>query len=255
MKLHMFIFIAAIALVVAAGLLVWYFLRSDKGPKEPRAALATAAGFGVVAIVVSVWAESYLPDPTSVAISIASLLAISMMIGLIEETSKFSFLALFIKKKPYFNEHTDGIIYFGIAGLAFGLIENFAYAFLYQDKLGGDLTGFFRLGILLFFHAAATGIVGYYFAKSKLQRQGRLKPLLALSAMIFIHGVYDFLFFFILFAQQSTTLQPEHAKVLAGLALAGGLGISALLNISLFLYYRRAQVWDDRRSKQAKSAA
>lgn len=246
----MLIFIAAIAFVFAASLLVWYFLRSDKGPKEPRAALATAAGFGVLAIGVSVWAESFLPNPTSIVITIASLFAVSMMIGLIEETSKFSFLALFIKKKSYFNEHTDGIIYFGIAGLTFGLIENFAYAFLYQDRLGGDLTGFFRLGILLFFHAAATGIVGYYFAKSKLQRQSRAKPLIALGAMIFIHGVYNFLFYFILFAQQSTTLQPEHAKVLAGLALAGGLGISALLNVSLFLYYRRARTWDDRCSKQ-----
>ena len=228
----------------SSGLLVWYFLKNDRGAKEPKGALYAAAGFGVLAVVAAVWAELFLPPPNPES-TISTLLLAGLAIGIIEESAKFIPLSLFIKNKAYFNEHTDGIIYFGIAGLTFGLIENLVYLFFYKNHLGGGgLTGIFRLIVLFFFHAASTGIVGYYFAKAKIQHQSLVRSVVALVTMALVHGLYDFLFLFAARTSDSTYAVSDNASVLIVVALVSGLIISALLNTFLFLYYGRARQWD-----------
>lgn len=240
----MLMLISILLFLVSSGLLVWFFLRNERGSREPRRALFAAAGFGVLAVPIAIWFEMFLPELSGPATSVLTIFIVGMLIGIIEEGAKFVPLALFIKKKAYFNEHTDGVIYFGIAGLMFGLIENMFYLLFYKDSLGGsEMTGIFRLIVLFFFHAAATGIVGYYFAKAKIQHQGILRPVIALLTMAFIHGFYDFLFLYASKAQQ-TVVQSDGVAVLVAIALVGGLIISALLNTFMFLYYGRAKQWD-----------
>jgi len=220
-------------------------MKGDRGSKEPRSALIGAAGFGILACAAAVWAEYLImPSPTR-AFTIGGLFIASLGVGLVEEAAKFVPMALFIYKKPYFNEHTDGVIYFAIVGLTFGLLENLAYLFIYSKRLGGgELTGIFRLIVLFFFHAASTGIVGYYLAKAKIQKKSLWRPIIALVTVMTIHGLYNFLFFYSAFIY-ATTLSPSQnqlALVVAG--MVGGLIISALLNTFLFLYYSRARQWD-----------
>lgn len=237
--------VSLLLFLLSSGLLVWYFLRGDHGPKERKSALLVAAGFGVLGIIVAVGLELLLPNPTSPTITVPLLFLICLAVGIIEESAKFIPLALFIRKKSYFNEHTDGIIYFGIAGLTFGLIENLTYLFVYKNRLGGsELTGIFRLVVLFFFHAASTGIVGYYFAKAKIHQQSMIRPILALGTLAIFHGTYDFLFFFAATAYRNSYLISQNTALLVIVALVAGLIMSALLNTCLFLYYRRARQWD-----------
>ncbi|HET9850505.1 MAG TPA: PrsW family glutamic-type intramembrane protease [Candidatus Saccharimonadales bacterium] len=237
--------ISVFLFVASSGLLVWYFLKKDGGAKEPKGALLAAVGFGVLASAAAAWAELFLPKTNGPAITLASLALVSLGVGIIEECAKSVPLALFTRGKSYFNEHTDGVIYFGIAGLTFGLIENLVYVFLYRNRLGAsEMLGILRLVILFFFHAASAGIVGYYFAKAKIQKQTLLKPITALGIMAIVHGLYDFLFLYGAFAYQKGGLTSDTSSALVVLALVGGLIISALLNTFLFLYFMRARQWD-----------
>jgi hypothetical protein len=168
----------------------------------------------------------------------------AICVGVIEEAAKFIPLALFIRNKSYFNEHTDGVIYFGIAGLTFGFLENVEYSIVSRNRVGGELTGIVRLIILVFFHAASTGIVGYYLAKAKIHKQSWMKPLMALGMLALVHGLYDFLQFYAAFSASKSLYSADGSGALAAVSVVGGFILSLLLNTFMFLYYRRAKQWD-----------
>lgn len=240
----MLILISLLLFILSSAFLVWFFIHSDRGTKEPLGALCAAAGFGALAAIIAAWCELFLTSPSRPGLQVSSLLVIALAIGLIEEGAKFIPMALFIKSKSYFNEHTDGVIYFGIAGLTFGFIENLLYLFFSNDSLGhNNLTGIFRLVILFFFHAASTGIVGYYFAKAKIHRQSWWRPAAALLVLASVHGLYDFLFFYASSLGAGGSVSDNDGALIV-ISLVGGLIISALLNTFLFLYYGRAKQWD-----------
>jgi RsiW-degrading membrane proteinase PrsW (M82 family) len=111
----------------------------------------------------------------------------AMAVGVIEELCKFVPLATYLYKQRYFNEHTDGVIYFALAGLGFGLPENILYTLQY-----GSRTGLIRLVLTPIFHAAITGMVGYFLIKRKLLGKKAWGVFLPLTAAILLHGLYDF---------------------------------------------------------------
>lgn len=182
--------VALIFLILSAGL-TWYFLSRDRGAKEPVAALWVAAGFGFLAAIIAGIIElKFIPanilDPNAYA-STFSLFWGAIAVGLIEEVCKFIPLALYIYKKPYFNEYSDGIIYFAIAGLGFGVPENIIYSFAHGAKIG-----FLRVFMTPFFHAAMTALVGYYLISAKQRKKSLAMPAIALLATSLLHGLYDF---------------------------------------------------------------
>lgn len=202
--------------------LVWYLVMHDRGEREPRHALWAVFGFGFLSAVAAVMLEGLIPDrylPTDGPAPFGmGLLLACMAIGVIEESCKFIPAALYIYRKRYFNEHTDGVIYFAIAGLGFGLPENLLYSLQY-----GTETGLMRLVLTPFFHAAMTGLVGYFLVRVKVDRKPKIQIPLALLGAALVHGLYDFGLF-------------SGKPVLIVLALMITFGISA----SLFLLYSRS---------------
>lgn len=218
------LFILLLAFIGLAVGLVWYLLSHDRGEKEPVDALWIAAGLGLVGALLAGFLEAKLviSDNLIGGMPHGTMLRTALLIGFIEEACKFVPLAFFIYKKRYFNEHTDGVIYFALAGLAFGLPENILYTLQYGTK-----TGLLRLGLTPLFHAAATGTIGYYLAKRKLAKQpvfGIVVPLIIISIL---HGFYDFGL-----ATGST--------ILGVAAIAATVGLSA----ALFMLYLKATQLD-----------
>lgn len=204
-----------LALVVLIGLTVFlavFLVKSDRGAKEPPSALALAFGFGIMAVGAALWLEKHL-------LPAGSLFQTSLLISAIEETAKFLPLALFIRSRKYFNEHNDGLIYFGLAGLAFGFVENLSFLFNSTAQVGLS-----RAYVLLFFHPAATGIVGYFFARRHLDKKPLTHTALAFAGVILLHALYNF-------------------GLMSGLVVMS-LMITALLNTAYFLFYRRAEDLD-----------
>jgi len=185
----MFLFIVLLAFVLLAAGLAWYFIANDKGEREPIGALWLAFGFGFAGGIAAAVIEGFIipvKDLTPPS-ALGTIFVASMAIGIIEETCKFIPLAIFIYPKRYFNEHTDGIIYFALAGLGFGLPENI----LYTVNFGAG-TGLQRIFLTPFFHAAITGMVGYFLVKIKLAHKSPLYAGLILLLAMVLHGLYDF---------------------------------------------------------------
>lgn len=177
------------AFIGLSVLLVVYLLSKDRGEREPKTALWAAAGFGVLALVLAAVLEGFFVklDPSGSLGANRTVLRGSMLIGLIEESAKFIPLAIFIYHKRYFNEHTDGVIYFAIAGLAFGLPENLLYT------LGGGVAaGIVRLILTPYFHAATTATIGYFLIRHKISKRPFGLVVLAYVSMVVAHGMYDF---------------------------------------------------------------
>ena len=180
-----------IRLFVAATVLLILYIRSkDRGSHEPAGALWGAAGFGLLAVIVASILNgifvSLSPDTASMGATLY-VFRESITIGVIEEVCKFLPLALFIYKRPYFNEHTDGVLYFALAGLGFGMPENLLYSLE-----GGVGTALARLVLTPYFHAATTAFIGYFLIRKKLTKASFFPVVAALITMILAHGLYDF---------------------------------------------------------------
>jgi RsiW-degrading membrane proteinase PrsW (M82 family) len=118
--------------VVFAVVWVWAFYREDKRP-EPLKVVAWAAFWGMVAFFAAFYTEAFfLKCPFLRGDSIAGRTTLMLLIvGPVEELSKFAAVRYFIYPRRVFNEPMDGIIYGVAAATAFALVESFVIA-------GGD---------------------------------------------------------------------------------------------------------------------
>jgi RsiW-degrading membrane proteinase PrsW (M82 family) len=178
-----------LAFTCIAAALAWFLVSHDHGSKEPILALWMAFGMGALGALAAYFIENRFLSTNSLAAGVPkeSLLGTTMIIGVIEESCKFIPLALVLYGRRFFNEHTDGVIYFALAGLGFGLPENIIYTLQ-----GGTQTGWTRIFLTPLFHAAITGMVGYFLAKQKIGHRSPLLVIIPFACAIVLHGFYDF---------------------------------------------------------------
>ncbi len=204
--------------------MAWYLISQDKGPKEPIKALWLAFVFGIFGALAAGILENYLVvyKNTQPGAPDVKMIGSYFMVGLIEELVKFLPFALYVYKKKYFNEHSDGVLYFAIVGLGFGLPENLLYVLKF-----GSSTGIGRLFLTPFFHATTVALVGYYLSRKKLSG-GSFRPVVfSLLAVIVLHSIYDF------------GLSSQNT-ILAVISIL----ITVFLSINLFILYHRSTQLD-----------
>jgi len=125
------VYLIILTFIALGSLLVGYLLHHDHGRHLPIESLWVAFGFGVLGMILAGFLErlvlplQFMISPANV--SLGNRLWISLVVGALEEIAKFVPLALYVYRKPYFKEHTDGVIYFAICGLTFGLGANILY--------------------------------------------------------------------------------------------------------------------------------
>ncbi|MDQ5944504.1 MAG: protease PrsW [Patescibacteria group bacterium] len=222
--------------IALASFFIYYVIHNDHGQKEPKTGINAAISFGLIALIITAVVTTFiktLPGLNEVTdlnrdaiqagtIDITYLFLAAMLIGVVEETAKALPLALFIYKKPYFNELTDGILYFGITGIVFGLAESIIYTLM-----SGAGVGLMRIIITPFLHAGFSMWFGYALARYKLHIGGLTPVLFAFVGSMVLHGLYDFGLF-----TGSTEL------------IIGSLMLALSLNVGVFLMYRHAQKID-----------
>ncbi|MGI9027840.1 MAG: PrsW family intramembrane metalloprotease [Candidatus Saccharimonadales bacterium] len=234
----MIIILAFIAFAVAAYLFIHFIVKRDRGSKEPRGALFGAIGFGVLAVIAAGELNNLFIPPEVInqigseeagGISTQTLLFSALGVGLIEESVKCLPLAFFIYKKRYFNELTDGVIYFGLVGLTFGIIEDIFYTLEY----GGGV-GLMRILFSPYLHAGFAVIFGMYLIQRKVLRKPWLVAVLGFIGAVLAHGIFDFAAF---------TGGPLSLIVLFTMAIT--------INVMLFVFFRKAQKIDESRGMSA----
>jgi RsiW-degrading membrane proteinase PrsW (M82 family) len=206
--------------------LIQYLLSHDRGPKEPPRNLRIAGLLGIFGFALAFLLEVFLVSPkltdelTPHRLSTSFLLYNTLLVGIIEEACKALPLALFIFKNRYFEEMTDGIIYFGICGMVFGVIESIEYTFNF-----GMVGGIARIIVGPFTHAALSSMIGYGLIQKRLT--GKLWPLiLGIIAAVGLHTLYDFGLF------------------KGGWTVLSSLAITITTNLAIFILYMHAKKQD-----------
>ncbi len=185
----MLVFILLLIFIGFAVGLAWFLISNDHGEKEPISMLWVASALGLAGGLFAGFLEGLMLSPANLMPGTprVTLLVATLAVGIIEEACKFVPLALLIFKKRYFNEHTDGVIYFALAGLGFGLSENILYTLQFGSK-----AGMVRIFLTPLFHAATTAMVGYFLAKRKIARKSPFGVCIPLAIVMILHGFYDF---------------------------------------------------------------
>ena len=194
------IYISLLAAVVPAVFWMVYIYRKDKIEKEPLPLLLKLIFGGVLATVVafilemiSQFFEASLYEILTNQLVIALFIS-AMMIGIIEELSKYFFLKKFSWNNPNFDYTFDGLVFAVFVSLGFALAENILYVFNY------GLSGAISRALLTIpahmsfgvFMGADYGTAKIYDAmgEREISRRHRTKGVLI---AILLHGIYDFL--------------------------------------------------------------
>lgn len=173
-----------------------FFVWQDRRRPEPMGALFVVAIWGAVAALVAAKlnvlaipasVENYL-DIGQAQPSGLVLWGTAALVAVIEELLKFLPIACLLYRRSFFNELSDGIVYFGLAGMWFSVVESINYVL--SD---GNEVGWLRLIVMPFLHAGLTALAGWGLAMYKLDRRQRgwLLPAGSLGSAIVIHAIYN----------------------------------------------------------------
>ena len=223
---------------VAVYLFIYFIVKRDKGHREPIGALFIAMGFGFLAVILAGFLNELLVNEDvlnsigsaeSPNLSTLALVQASLTVAIIEEGLKCIPLALFIYSKKYFDELTDGVIYFGIAALTFGIIEHISYTLM----LGAG-AGISRVLFMPYLHVGFTILFGLALAYYKVLKKPFWWVIAGFLSAVGAHAVYDFFAF-----------------TGSAFATIGVFSITITLNVLVFLLFKKSQKGDEARGQSA----
>ena len=196
----------AIALPLAllpVPLLIMVVLWMDRLEPEPRANLAFAFGWGagvaaLAALIVNTADLEYVTMP-ALGATTGQYVAATFGAPVVEETLKgLVLIGLLWRRRAEFDGPTDGVIYAGMVGLGFAMIENVGYyinALVTPEQGGIALLGYtFVLRGLLspLLHPIFTSMTGLGVAYSANRRHGaKWAVALGLLAAMVLHGTWN----------------------------------------------------------------
>jgi RsiW-degrading membrane proteinase PrsW (M82 family) len=186
----MIVAVTGLSALVPSVLLAWYFYSRD-ARREPARAVWATFGLGVLSIVPTLlvdWPimEFVLPrfsHPLAAGPAEAFLVA-----AIPEELFKFSVLYGYARRRRWFDEPMDGVVYGAIASLGFATLENVLYCLR-----GGMPIAVMRAVTSVPGHAFWGAIMGYFVGVAQWSppaARGRLL-LHALGWPVLLHGLYD----------------------------------------------------------------
>jgi RsiW-degrading membrane proteinase PrsW (M82 family) len=210
---------------IIGGVLFWliYFDLKDRYKPEPRKMLIWAFFLGNCAAVLAVALyviTRWVGLPTYAVLKQSNILLYCfLMVGPIEEGTKFFVTRVFIFPSKYFDERIDGIVYASAVAIGFASLESIIhmpYLNWYQ-QLARALTS--PLTHSLFAAVWGFGVSRAFFS-ARTRTDRILWQVLPLLISMFLHGLYDYF------------LLAYNATFLAS-------GVALILWVLLIIYARR----------------
>ncbi len=180
-----------LALAVAPGIFwLWYFRTRDRLRPEPRRLVGWTFAAGVLAALAAALIEAgafRMLRLRAEGLFIPSAIGAAVLIGAVEETTKFLAVLLAVYRRAEFDEVMDGILYAVVASLGFATIENVAYVLQ-----GGYGVGILRALLSVPGHAFFGAVLGFYMGVAKFAgpATGRWFAI-GLALAIAAHAAYD----------------------------------------------------------------
>jgi RsiW-degrading membrane proteinase PrsW (M82 family) len=220
--------LSALAAVVPALLLLWYFYKRDVYP-EPRRVVLTTFLLGVgsvvpillVAVPLDYWYKGASLAAAETGTGLANPLLYSLFMAfisaaLIEEAFKFLVVISYSARDPAFDEPMDGIVYGATASLGFAMLENILYVLSF-----GWQVAILRAFTAVPGHAALGAIAGYYIGQAKF---GKVRHGMLVRGFLYVwllHGLYDFPLLYLGRLEEVGMPASDNTSVLlVGMALA-----------------------------------
>ena len=200
-----------------AAIWVVYFYLLDRHEPEPTHYVISAFVLGaLVAAPVSSWVidEVYTVDRwmTLRPFSAQHIGAAFLVVGTVQELTKYLVVRYTIYLSPEFDEPADGIVYMTASGIGFATALNFDYV-----SSGVVLTmGAINITITTLAHACFSGVLGFALGQAKFSPRGGQTMLVAgLLVAVLLNGCFGLLQELML--RPAVPLQPWRGLVLSGL--------------------------------------
>jgi len=200
-------FISIIIAVFPTIYFLFFFHSKDKSKKNPINTIFPIFFLGMFSMIPVLLIETVIGsinDEYFSNIFITSFITSFIIAGCCEEGAKFIIIRKFVYDNAHFNSIMDGIIYTIAASLGFACIENISYTL----SMGSDV-GYMRAFTAVPLHVCASGIMGYYIGKAKIQnnpKMGRFYLKKGFIRAVMIHGTYNFFLFLSIEDSQYTYL-------------------------------------------------
>ncbi|MCR4421287.1 MAG: PrsW family glutamic-type intramembrane protease [Exilispira sp.] len=184
------------ALAIAPGVfLIIYFYLLDKYEPEPVRKVLVSFFLGFISAIIAVVLEILLESTILNMFSgfFVQIIKAFIVVGLVEESSKYFMVMVGPYKSSQFNEIMDGIVYTVAVSLGFATFENIFYVIK-----GGFSVGIMRAILSVPAHSFFAAIMGFYIGRAKFaynKTQKYVFLFLAISLSSFFHGLYDYILF------------------------------------------------------------
>lgn len=190
-------FLIVLVLTLSPGvIIITYVYLRDKHEKEPIGRIFRYFVYGIISLfitlVISLSVRDYFPNLYAPSFS-HQITKAFLLVGFVEEFSKYVFVRFFGFRDKHFNEPFDGIVYTVCVSMGFATLENIRYVF--DD--GGLLVALNRMVTAVPAHASFAVIMGYFLGLARFDKKERkMTAFTGLFLATVFHGLYD-LFFFI----------------------------------------------------------
>ncbi len=194
---HMYMWIFILMAVLPALILLIYIYRSDTVEKEPAGLLISLLFLGVAAAFLSIFLEnigSLLLNASTVDADtpLYTVLTAFLVVGVVEEGTKYVLMMLRTWRHPAFNFRFDGIVYSVFVSLGFAAMENLLYEISYGSGIMLQ-----RALLAIPAHMGFAVVNGIFYGRAKnYANYGRhilcgINLILGYSFAVILHGLYD----------------------------------------------------------------
>lgn len=189
--------VAAIVLALPpAAFWLWFFLRRNSYRPVPLRALAGTFGWGMLAVVPTAVLEWVLLDESHITPSTLVIpenfgsfaLGMVLVVGPVEEVSKFAACWFGARRSKYFDEPMDGLVHAVAASLGFATLENIGYMLSFGEAVI-LIRGPISTAAHIVFASVWAYALGRYILRPSLGRVAAM--LVALGVAAALHGAFN----------------------------------------------------------------
>lgn len=186
------IFFSLIGGIFPALFWLYFWLREDKLKPEPRSLIMLSFFSGMVAVLVSLFAEK-----TIKGIVASSVILLAVYAPVIEESLKFLAAYSSAIRRKEDDEPIDPVIYLITSALGFSALENALFLvdpLVENNIMAGVITGDLRFIGATLLHVVASASIGIFigFSFYKSRRFKFLMTIVGIATAIILHSLFNF---------------------------------------------------------------